>query len=82
MGKILKNCADGLAYPLSKLYKVCYNTGHLPSQWKEANVVPIHKKGSKMLVENYRPISLTCLVMKIFERILKDKIIGYTSHSY
>jgi endonuclease/exonuclease/phosphatase family metal-dependent hydrolase len=77
-GKILKNCANGLAYPLCRLYKVCYNTGILPLQWKEANVVPIHKKGSKILVENYRPISLTCLVMKIFERIIKDELLNHT----
>jgi hypothetical protein len=38
----------------------------------------IHKKGSKILVENYRPISLTCLVMKIFERIIKDELLNHT----
>ena len=71
-GKILKNCAVGLAYPLSLLFKLSYNTGNIPLEWKLANVVPIHKKGAKENVENYRPISLTCLIMKTFERILKD----------
>ena len=79
-GKILKCCAVSLSYPLSLLFKLSYNTGSIPSEWKLANVVPIHKKGSKENVENYRPISLTCLVMKIFERILKEKIISHTSH--
>ena len=55
-----------------------YNTGHLPNDWKMANVVPIHKKGDKSNVENYRPISLTCLVMKIFEKIVRDKLIELT----
>ena len=77
-GKILKNCAIGLAFPLSRVYKLSYNTGQIPSQWKEANVVPVHKKGSKNVVLNYRPISLTCLVMKIFERIIKEELLNHT----
>ena len=79
-GKILKNCANTLAYPLSLLFKISYNTGSLPKEWKIANVVPIHKKGSKDDIKNYRPISLTSLVMKTFERILKDELLIRTSH--
>ena len=79
-GKILKNCSESLAYPLLLLLKVSYNTGSLPKEWKLANVVPIHKKGSKDDIKNYRPISLTCLVMKLFERILKEELLLRTSH--
>ena len=39
-GKILKNCALGLAFPLSQIFKLSYNTGQIPLQWKSANVVP------------------------------------------
>ena len=74
-GKILKYCSSSLCHPLSLIYKISYNTGCIPKDWKMANVVPVHKKGSKDDVENYRPISLTSLVMKIFERILKDEIL-------
>ena len=77
-GMILKRCAVGLAYPLSFLFKLSYNTGHLPTEWKLANVVPVHKKGSKSNVENYRPISLTCLVSKIFERLVQEKLLDIT----
>ena len=77
-GKILKNCAVGLAFPLTCIFKVSYNSGFIPNEWKLANVVPIFKKGSKADVENYRPISLTCLVMKVFERIIKDKLLALT----
>ena len=79
-GKILKFCAVSLAYPLSLMFNLSYNTGNVPMEWKLANVVPIHKKGSKENVENYRPISLTSLVMKTFERIVKDKILEHTGH--
>ena len=73
-GIVLKRCAFGLAYPLSKLYKTSYNTGIIPNEWKLSCVVPVHKKGSKSSVENYRPISLTCLVMKIFEKLIRDEL--------
>ena len=79
-GKILKNCATSLALPLSLLYNKCYNTGSIPNEWKSANVVPVHKKGDKSLVGNYRPISLTCLVMKTFEVCIRDEIMARCSH--
>ena len=73
-GRILKNCAVSLAYPLSLIFRTSYNSGMIPKDWKIANVVPVHKKGSKTSVENYRPISLTSLVMKIFEKIIRDEL--------
>ena len=40
-----------------------------------ANVVPVHKKGDKQLTKNYRPISLTSVVVKIMERIIHRQLI-------
>ncbi len=77
-GKILKHCAVSIAFPLSCIFKLSYNCGYIPKEWKLANVVPVYKKGSKSSVENYRPISLTCLVMKVFERIIKDELLFHT----
>ena len=79
-GKLLKNCAHGLARPISILFKLTYNTGCIPADWKLAHVVPVHKKGSKDNVENYRPISLTSLIMKSFEKFLKEEILFRTAH--
>ena len=73
-GHILKHCASALTYPLVLLFNKSYTTGKLPLDWKLANVVPIHKKGKKDNVENYRPVSLTSLVMKIFEKCIRDLI--------
>ena len=54
------------------LFNLVYNTGYIPQEWKVANVVPVYKKDDKNKVTNYRPISLTSLVMKVLERIIYD----------
>ena len=79
-GKVLKNCRESIAYPLSRIFRMSYNIGQIPAEWKLANVVPVHKKGSKSSVENYRPISLTSLVMKVFEKIVKDELMIKCRH--
>ena len=68
-GIVLKNCAASLAKPLSLMFNTSFDTGCIPAEWKLASVVPVHKKDDKGCVENYRPISLTCLVMKVFEKM-------------
>ena len=79
-GVILKNCALNLAYPLSILYNISFSMGQLSSDWKVANIVPVHKKGDKSDVKNYRPISLTSLVMKVMEKYLRDEIYSKCCH--
>ena len=78
-GKVLKNCCHTLNVPLSILFRKSYSSGILPSEWKLANVVPVHKKGSKSDVQNYRPISLTSLVVKVMERIVRDELMNQCS---
>ena len=73
-GHVLKNCSNTLCVPLSIMFKISYSTSIIPTQWKLALVVPVHKKGSKSDVENYRPISLTCLIMKVFERLINNEL--------
>ena len=79
-GVILKTCANSLALPLSILFQLIYNTGILPAEWKRANIVPVFKKGVKENIENYRPISLTCISAKVMERIIYDELFSCTYH--
>ena len=60
------------------MFHLIYNVGYIPSEWKLSNVVPIHKKDDKSSVENYRPISLTSLVMKVLERIMHEELLTRT----
>ena len=62
-GLVLLNCAKNISKPLSILFSKSYYSGAIPNEWKAALVVPVHKKGAKSLVSNYRPISLTCALL-------------------
>ena len=46
----------------------------VPEEWRQANVIPIFKKGSKAAPSNYRPVSLTCVSCKMMESIIKDDL--------
>ena len=52
-------------------------TGKIPSDWKAAKVSPIHKGGDKTDKNNYRPISVISVVMKMFERAVHDQLQSY-----
>ena len=80
-GCVLKHCSISLCRPLSIRFKLSYNTGIIPTDWKSANIVPIYKKGDKAVVSNYRPISLICLTAKIMERIIQDELLTKTQES-
>ena len=54
--------------------------GKLPSVWKSANVVPIHKSGERTLAENYRPVSLTSILVKSLERIVHKHVVKFLTH--
>ena len=76
---MLKRCGDSICKPLELIFKTCLRNGRFPLEWKKANVVPIHKKGYKQTIKNYRPVSFLPICWKIFERLLYDTILGFFS---
>ena len=72
--KLLKLIACEISPVLSFLFQQSYNTGTIPSQWKQALVSPIHKSGEKSDPSNYRPISLTYIACKIMEHIVLSHV--------
>ena len=74
-GQLLKEGAEWIAEPLSQLFNKSMATGILAGDWTITNITPIHKKkNDKHSPGNYRPISLTSLVVKIAERIIHRKM--------
>lgn len=73
--RILKELANELCTPLSLIFNLSLNESVLPLNWKSANTTAIHKKGIRKDPGNYRPISLTAVVVKIMEYILRDAIV-------
>ena len=74
---VLKEVAKEIAMPLSTIFRKSLDSGEVPTNWKEANVTPIFKKGRKDAASNYRPVSLTSQVSKIFEKILRMAIVAH-----
>ena len=72
---LLKHSADVICHPLSYLFNMSMSTGTLPKDWVCANVVPVYKRGDKQVPNNYRPISLTSIVIKTMERIIHSKLV-------
>ena len=75
--RLLKACQMELLLPLKLLFNKSIETRQVPSLWKTANVTPIFKKGCRSIPSNYRPISLTSVLVKILEKILRDKIVSF-----
>ena len=74
---LLKNIADLIHVPLAIIFQKSLNEGVVPSQWLDACVTAIHKKGLKSAVENYRPVSITSIICKFMESIVRDKIVDH-----
>ncbi len=87
---VLRNCLN-FDLPLAIIFNQSLQMGQLPQDWRDANVTPLHKKGSRQLRSNYRPVSLTSQVVKLMERIvqvnilkivLKNKTISCDQHGF
>ena len=75
--KVLRETASELAYPFKLLFDETIKAGKIPSKWKTAEVRPIFKKGIKTEPGNYRPVSLTSIVCKIFETFVRDALCSH-----
>ena len=70
---LLKQCTHELFVRLTTVFTACLRENIWSSLWKEAQVVPVHKKSSRSDPKNYRPISLLSVVGKVFKRIVNGQ---------
>ena len=76
-GWILKECREEMEEPIWEIINSSLREGRVPKEWKRANIVPLYKGGNKMEPLNYRPVSLTSVVSKLCETIVKNRWIQY-----
>lgn len=75
---LLRECASYLAKPFSLLFNMTVSQGKIPDEWKQAEIRPIFKKkGSKSDPSNYRPVSLTSVTCKVFEKVVKKSLCSH-----
>ena len=72
-----QNCLSKLLSKLAKLFHLSLKEGIVPSEWKEANITPLFKKGSRNKPENYTPVSLTSVVCKLLETLIRDHMVEF-----
>ena len=71
---LLKQWAELLSLFLSAVFRNIKRLGKIPNCWKIGAVSPIHKKGCRASVKNYRPVTLLSIVSKVLERCMYDPI--------
>ena len=74
---VVKHCVPIIAPTLVKLYNKCMQIGSFPENLKNGRITPIHKRGPKDNIENYRPISTIPILGKIFEKILYKRMYNF-----
>ena len=75
--RVLHELRHQVALPLTEIFRKSLSSSVLPLQWRQASIIPIYKKGDKQLPSNYRPVSLTSIVCKMLESVLRDKIMQH-----
>ena len=79
--KILCECKAPLSTPLLLLWRSSLDQGVVPSCLKQQSITPIFKKGDRTAPANYRPVSLTSHVIKIFERVIRKQLVEYLENN-
>ena len=75
--KLLLEIVEQISIPLATVFNLSLEEGIVPLEWKEANIIPLFKKGSRNKSENYRPVSLTSVICKLLERLIKDHLVDF-----
>jgi hypothetical protein len=75
--RIIKEAGNTIVSVLTRLFNLSLSKGIFPKLWKRANVLPIFKKAEQFFATNYRPISLLCILAKVFEKVIFKYVFNY-----
>ena len=74
--QVLKHCKQQYATALHVLWKRCFEAETTPTVLKQPTIVPKYKGDSKSDPANFRPIALTSHLIKIFEKVVRIKLVN------
>ena len=66
-GRALRSCADQLA---GVFFNISLQQSEVPICFKKMTIIPVPKKNQAACVNDYRPVALTSIIMKYFERLV------------
>ena len=75
--KILKETVEQISTPLAHVFNMSLQEGIVPFERKEANIIPLFKKGSRNKSVNYRPVSLISVICILLETIIRDHMMDF-----
>ena len=75
--RIICSCKDHLARPLMLMWSESFQAGIIPPSLKMQFITPIFKTGNRTDPANYRPVSITSHLIKIFERVLRNHLVAH-----
>ena len=75
--KYVKDGSSQIVKPLTYLINVSLTTGNIPNELKKTQVVPLYQRKSKTDAGNYRPVSVLCVISKVFERVVFNQLNDY-----
>ena len=78
---VLNKCAELLCDPLFDIFQSSLTTGDVPFDWRLATISAIFKRGSRSDPLNYRPVSLTSVVSKLLESLIRDELIQHVEEN-
>ena len=76
-GRLLKECCDACAPILQLIFQRSLESGTIPNDWCNVNVIPLFKKGECYKAANYRPVSLTSICSKLIEHVIVSQLMGH-----
>ena len=74
---LIKHCSEYIAKPLTHIFNLSVKFGIFPEAMKIAKITPIHKKGDKQDIQNYRPIAVLPVFSKILEKIMYNRLLCF-----
>ena len=73
-GQVLRDCADQLAGVFTNIFSQSLSQAIIPSCLKTSTIIPVPKKNSVSSLNDYRPVALTSVAMKCFEKLVRSHI--------